>query len=795
MIIVFLSELSTALSSTNLDAFSPKDIVKEYLEENPDCSLANVLDESQQRKKLNMVADDIIAAFLDRKAYNCQVVRDFLRETFAGLVLESVITKFAQPEYINDWIIYLLREGEPEILNAIDAGLEQPSKDQKLNGMPSATGREAENRDTITDSKAANFDMTYLATQDVKVGTVGSKDNDGQQVVPELCGTKNIQDTHIANHTAGGGSASNSEPLRSTRSESRRGTLMRQSSVSSTDPASTLSRLGEEAASPLTDEVDNSRPLFSASVALESSEDLTAPNLHGASVSIYDCSDVGDRAPLKSKPLSEYSLQIEPVSARQPGWIIFRHYSDFETLHEGLSAISRINNIHTFTNRHATLPTWKGHTRRALAQDLQDYVQDALSHKLLADSARIKKFLEKERGVSSDPPSSSKAVFSFPRSAAFENMGKGMLEALSNAPKGVAGGGKAVFEGVSGVFGGVTTKKPQPSVRNRESDLNRAVPVSSRQTYSRQSDDRSSRASSSTSNLFDESNSRQASVSTPEEQVIRNVTDDSSHRLTRALSCEDSTTVGVLESTSGNHLQNAGSPAPLSALQTSSPSGMDLNAETAPASTPSDLRRPTSAGDTTFSTHDKGIDGPISSGAEMKSRSSTAAEKSHNLPLTEDETRVAVELIFAVINELYTLSSAWNFRKTLLNAAKSYILRPGNPSLEGIRALIQESMIDAQTSDEAIAAHIIKLRENSLPTEEELSLWPAPPGEEEKARMRTDARKLFMERGMPQALMGIMGAGATNEALGRIFDCLQSEEIARGFMFALVLQALRAIII
>lgn len=162
-------------------------------------------------------------------------------------------------------------------------------------------------------------------------------------------------------------------------------------------------------------------------------------------------------------------------------------------------------------------------------------------------------------------------------------------------------------------------------------------------------------------------------------------------------------------------------------------------------------------------------------------------------PLSEAETRVAVELLFAVINEMYTLSSAWNIRRTLLTAAKTFLLRPGNPSLSSIQTLIQDSVIAANTTDAGIAAHLRKLRENTLPTEEELKGWPAEMSGEEKERLRIKARKLLVERGVPAALTGVMGQAATGEAMGRIFDCLQVEEVARGLMFGLLLQGLRAV--
>jgi hypothetical protein len=162
-------------------------------------------------------------------------------------------------------------------------------------------------------------------------------------------------------------------------------------------------------------------------------------------------------------------------------------------------------------------------------------------------------------------------------------------------------------------------------------------------------------------------------------------------------------------------------------------------------------------------------------------------------PLNEQETQSAVELFFAIISELYMLSSAWSLRRTLLTAAKNFLLRPGNPQLESIRQLLQTSVLDANTTDSGIAAHLRKLRENSLPTEEELAAWPKPATEKEKEELRLKARKLLVEKGMPQALTTVMGAAASGEALGKVFDCLQVELVNRGLMFGLLLQGIRIV--
>lgn len=168
-------------------------------------------------------------------------------------------------------------------------------------------------------------------------------------------------------------------------------------------------------------------------------------------------------------------------------------------------------------------------------------------------------------------------------------------------------------------------------------------------------------------------------------------------------------------------------------------------------------------------------------------------KKKEAAPLSEEETKVAVELLFAVITELYTLSSAWNFRRTLLTAAKTFLLRPGNPSLSSIQELIQDSVIKAYTSDSGIASFIKKLRENALPTEAELKTWPEEMSAEDKEKLRIKARKLLLERGMPIALTGVMGQAATGDALGKVFDALQCADVARGLIFGLLLQGVKAI--
>lgn len=181
--------------------------------------------------------------------------------------------------------------------------------------------------------------------------------------------------------------------------------------------------------------------------------------------------------------------------------------------------------------------------------------------------------------------------------------------------------------------------------------------------------------------------------------------------------------------------------------------------------------------------------------------SNTKRPKTAHAPLSEPETTVLIELFFATINELYTLSSAWSLRRTLLNAAKTFLLRPGNPQLTSIQTLISSTVLDANTSDAGIAYQIKQIRANALPTEDEVEKWKkecekkgwvnGEMGEKEKEELRVRARKVLVERGMPQALTSVMGQAASGEALGRVFDAMQQASVARGVIFGLMLQALK----
>ncbi|KAL9128419.1 MAG: hypothetical protein Q9217_002910 [Psora testacea] len=822
IVVVFLSELSGALAASR--GLEPQRAISEYLEENPDSSLANVLDQKQQKKKLKAVADDILQTFLDRRAYACDPVRCFLREVLAGLILDMTVTSCSRADFINDLIIYALEEGEAaELVQAIDAGVSNATSVGEADGAATAaserlsysaygpdfltvnqTQRMTEHRRTFSKAEEAMEEAMQEAkrlSELIAVEEARKAQNSGQSASPAIdSAAPALPDSSQKDETT----AVNGSRTAITESD----TVIDESATAHEAPPTYKSF----------DQILSSQQPMAHQPEPPGSQSLSAPplTLHNATISIFDDSVPGEKGHIRSKPVAEYLLQIEPATSQYPGWMIPRKYPDFETLHEVLRRISVVSGIAAFTERHQTLPGWKNKTKSSLRTDLEKYLRDALSFQRLAESEGMKRFLEKDQHLGKSSPGTNKGGFGFPGPATFETMSKGMLDVLTSAPKGAAVGGKAIVGGVTGVLGGVGSlgQKKQSSkspVRNAThlvngsaSSLPRADSNASSITegsFGRPSQDafqqpfHTSQGNSRFS--IDDLNEPTEFIPLPQRQsydVLSRRDDESSkpggvmaEALPQKIQAKD-LSVSMSQLADPDQIQLPPPPSEIpddyNMTQTSSKPSMDDNTT---------LRTSPSIAPMTYSLSSKSTPPSLVQTDHPTSPSTDRPTRPTPPPLTIQETSVAVELFFATVNELYTLSSAWTLRLALLNTAKSFLLRPGNANLEAIRQLLQSTIIDSNTSDAGIASHINKVRENALPTEDELKAWPPSPSEEEKVRKRKKARRLLVEKGMPQALTSVMGQAASGEALGKVFDCLQSAEVARGLVFALVLQAIRAI--
>ncbi|OCK78168.1 hypothetical protein K432DRAFT_302579 [Lepidopterella palustris CBS 459.81] len=844
IMIVFFNELSSALAASP-NATAP-DAIDVYLQIKPDSNLANVLDTKIQEKKLDMVAEDILQSYLDPKTYNCRPAHIFLRKVMAKLVLEATLTLCSKPEWINNWIVYLLEEGEPELMNAIDAGVEGSSGDKLQNVTDQIKKPEEilkaeptveEKRNTANHKRVVSRAQEAMdeAMREAQRLTQLIAEEDAKRLRDQQqhASSTSINDDISESTTQGIATPTSSQSDAFGENENEMG--------ASTNLSKQTSQTIQPLASDSTPET--TRTAFTDFDQLIPSQPVTALSanpplepvpltLYNANISIFDDSMPGDKGTIRNKPTTEYLIQIEPATSQHPGWMIARKFVDFETLHEIIGRISKISGVPGFTEAHASLPAWKGHTKASLRGELERYLNDAVRFKPLAESEGMKRFLEKDSGLNKSPNVSNKSGFGWPTPSAFQNMGTDMMGVLTKAPKNVAGGGKALFGGVTGVLGNVgsqlgpkknnsisgngitrsTTASPSKHGRAESTVSELPSHIRTESSLSSFPSKRQSQDSLRGSPVID---TQPAPIPQMERRPSWNPDGDSKPRPS------SSSRSSVYGRSSRDHSR---APSARESVEFSPVHGGDqiISLPPLPSDIPDDYgsppthapplpsRKPNPLEDYAHSHHPSrgsttSLTLPTDPQPLPTRRLSTASAASAAppkpprpspktyLPLTEQETQVIIELLFAVINELYTLSSAWQIRRTLLNAAKTFLLRPGNPQLDSIRQLLQSTVLDDNTSDAGIAFQVRTLRANTLPTEEELKTWPKEMTNEEKEKLRVKARRLLVERGMPQALTSVMGQAASGEALGKVFDCLQVQKVARGMLFGLLLQALRAV--
>lgn len=821
--IVFLGELSSAISASPTTAAS--DAIETYLERKPDSNLANILDTKQQAKKLDLVAEDILECYLEPKSYNAEVIRTFCQQVLAKLVIEMTIQSCSRPEFINGWIVYLLEDGETELMKDIDAGLEGlGSASSKLTGMapaesssPALARTESEIAIRKEHKRAVSKAQEAMdeAMQEAQRLSQLIAEEDARRLReltesnPEDSQKKANNEPSIKNDpfTDSNRTTSSSSILTDDASESTtQGVATPTSSQSDAhaedeprrsqdQPAVDSSGTENEPSNPAPftsfDQLVPQQPVTALSDPHKAKKEIPPLTLHNATISIFDDTDPSERSSVRQKPITDYLIQIEPPSTHYPGWMIVRKYADFETLHEVLRRIAAISGAGVFTQAHAALPGWKVHTKASLREALERYLTDAVRFQPLAESEGMKRFLEKERGMDKSP-NAKDGGFGWPTPNAFENMGKGMMDVLTKAPKGVAGGGKAFIGGVSGVLGKKKTNSvsSSPSVSRSSMSL---PPGASKIDASVSQTSLPRKSQDSLRNMSPIVDTQPAPIPQMERKPsvpTDSETDMKSHRPASNPGSKASSVGESMDMTpvlGGDQILHL--PPPPSDITddynpTFNPTPSRTNTQISEAEPA--VRTSTSTAASSFverSSSEKAPELPVRPSRRLNPKP----------PLTEQETQVAVELLFAIINELYTLSSAWGLRRTLLTAAKTFLLRPGNPQLESIRQLLQTTVLEANTSDVGIATHLRKLRENALPTEEELKAWPTEMSKDEKEELRRKARKLLVERGMPQALTSVMGQAASGEALGKVFDCLQVQKVARGLVFGLMLQGMRAV--
>ncbi|KAI6783507.1 uncharacterized protein J7T54_005536 [Emericellopsis cladophorae] len=824
MLIVFMSELASAFADLDDSNMSAVEALYNYRASNPDCNLNNLLNQHHQATKFKAVAGDLLA-FLDRKSRDCDPARVFLREILANSVLESALQTCSKADWLNGWIVHLLEAGEPDLNQAIDVGM-QTGREPTPNlfaDMDGNTGNMAIAKParSSTDGGArpkgaaqmhkkklskADEEMEVAVEEMKKLNKLIIKEETERRGRADTIrtsadiGTKSIDNEHITRSAGLGGlspttvqSGSRETPL----DDSTDGLSTKSEAIPTPITPRSPAGSNSDKASPKQDtgrftSFDQIQPHSQIKEEMDEPQKVPAKKepltLHNAAFTVHDDTN-GEQGKMRNKPHWDYLIQVEPSSAHYPGWMIVRRYSDFETLHEIMRRIAMISGATAFAELHRELPAWKIHTRESLRGELERYLRDACWYSSLAESEGMKRFLEKSQGHTHGES----------KSFGWDIVGKNMLDVLTTAPKGAMEGGKTLVGGVQGVFGnfpGLSRKTTSQSVDLTSSASSNRLSISTPPRMETKSPARSDRASmeSQRSSIVSTQPGKVAPMERRPSYQSQLGDEGDYFRQSRMDSLS-----GPGSARASREHSRASSLAPLRSPSTMSlgdlrlPPHPDEIADDYTGSPYASEHAHTRTGSTQLYPESRSsLQSPntaTSPGVPPSGKKVAANKLARQFSqLSEGETRVAVELLFAVINEMYTLSSAWNIRRTLLAAAKSFLLRPGNPSLLTVQNLIQTTVLDTVSSDAGIAEQLRKLRENTMPTEEERAHWPAPLTSEESEKLRVRARQLLIRSGVPAALMGVMGQAATSEALGRVFDCLQIEEVARGLVFGILLQ-------
>ena len=654
MLLVFLKELSTALSTAS-EGSSVSTAISMYLSQNPQSALASILDKDEQDKKLKSVAEDFLKTFAEPESMG-NLLRVFLRETLAGLALESVLLTCSQPSWINDWIIYLLEGDDVKLIDAIDASL--PAREDIISGKSSDINLAS---DKAQDQGAQNV-TTEVRSSMQGTGEDDRATEDARREVQRLSDLMALGADEDGHQEVLASSASSTDPMATPRSSqsdlptsvhniNSNGGPKQSSSISTTTPIS-------QAADPFI-QFDQILQPSRANPQVMQSPALT---LMGANVTIVDDGPQSENHIPKSKPNStDYLLQVEPVSIHHPGWIVAKKYAQFEQLHEFVSKIAIISGVDDF--HYKELPTWKNTTKASLRSRLEAYLKNVLSCGPLAECDATRRFLNKDQALAAKT-APGKGILSFPNPDSLQSIGKGVLGVLSNAPKGAAGGGKAIMEGVSGVFGG--SRKPLPANLRREAS-DPPVPNVATQPTGVISCDRVNPEKTASSNGYLSSTVRTDQVASDTPCRGRTTDRTSNGSLMEEVNGVPNDARGAARSStssrasilSASPLAEVSFEAPVTdsvrtALTSSEQHQSTRSAQNPHTSTDSDELKPVGPPEKSDSTRDLGDD-------------NISGSRRQYAPLTTEEAGVAIELMFAVVSELFSLTAVWGVRRTILH--------------------------------------------------------------------------------------------------------------------------------
>lgn len=362
-LIVFFRELCSASLETESATG-----VAEYIRNNPESALAQMVDEKPQQEKLRYLATRLLATFSKSKDLECEAGRLFAREMLAMQVLNLTAASCSTASYINWYIVETFKQT------------------QEQRGVLAKDSRAKEAEEAMARAVAEAAEMTRMLQlerdgngflDDAKVPSIAPPEN--KDSMPRTTFQSLLQDPEIL-----------------PRVTTETGELQPRALPRAPDPSEAIEETMRVSSpqSSLTSINESEQPSESPSRSSLQEDESQQETLLGAKITLMDLSaDASTGKPIRQRSTLSYMITIEPTSSRVPGWVAIKQFYDFETLHDVLRRLANVGGIRSFPTE---LPEWKGKLHPLLANELEDYLKTALSTKQLADSETMKRFFGKE---------------------------------------------------------------------------------------------------------------------------------------------------------------------------------------------------------------------------------------------------------------------------------------------------------------------------------------------------------------------------------------------------------------
>ncbi|CAG8460797.1 9442_t:CDS:2 [Acaulospora colombiana] len=446
-------------------------------------------------------------------------------------------------------------------------------------------------------------------------------------------------------------------------------------------------------------------------------------DLDGVRIKMTDVSESSPNKYIYSTKSLAYMIEVEQPGST--GWIMTRRFADFEKMHSSLvKAFPKAEKV--------TMPRLMLKKNQEACKSLERYLNILLSDASLCESEPLQKFMKRD-GLPNEKLEKSKSsrralsILSVSKSMSMSNL-VGVVTASASSSH---------YE----------TKNHQESPSSTKDSFEESSPEKSFDASSKRSSD-----SSLQKDLEIVSSPTEITQATSDETLVKTPTSASATITRQSIESAISTSWGSSRTVT---------PTISNEISTSPTVANDK-------STLERLRMHLGISHTTESPSNSAIMG----------RSPPEQSSRPNKQLTAQDTDLLIDTIFAVVEEIFDLSekSQWHLRRTVLSVLRGVVRRSYTEAIKNSFLTTISSF-----STETHWVTMIDNLSNSFWPNGEWSNDMEQRSEEEKLKTKEEAKRLLLQKVLPDSLKQVMGYENSRLMVGRLVDgFLAEKEVVRG---------------